>query len=110
MAKYDTYTVSLRGGNSLNPITRQLSVLFEDGDEPIEVLKQADLVLLEDAADYTISVRDALIALNEQEMVDLLLDVVSAQMNAMTSGQRQYRNRLKSAIDDAYEIVDDDDD
>jgi hypothetical protein len=98
MAKYDTYTVSLTSGTVNKPIKRDLTVLFEDGDTPSSVISAADILLLEDASGGTSTIAETLVALTEQEMYDLMVEVWAEQMSTMGNAKYAYANRLRDAV------------
>lgn len=101
MAKYDQYSVVKTAGTSAKPIVRTLSVLFEDGDTPSEVLNSADMLLLESGTGGDDSISETLQALSEQEMYDLMVEVWTAQMSTMGNGKYSYANVLRDAVNAA---------
>lgn len=98
MAQYDTYTASRVSGSDNHPVTRTISVLFVAGDTPSQVISAADglLGLIDDPNE--VSVEDALLAMPQSELVELLRDVWAEQMQAMGNQKYEYANQLRNAI------------
>lgn len=101
MAKYDSYEISLTSGSSTKPLTRELSVLFEAGDDIQDVIMAADLVLISEAELGGGSITEALLDLPEADFIALLIEVWIEQMNLLGNDKYDYANRLRDAINTA---------
>lgn len=102
MAKYDQYVIKSTAGLESKPTIRELSLLFEDGDDEGQVIETADSLLLDSELAGAASLSEALAALTQLETANLLEAVVTEQMNGLTDDQkRDYENLLEEALQNA---------
>jgi len=101
MGKYDTYEITTKTGTANRPVDRTLSVLFEDGDVPSEVISAADMVLLDSETGGTGALQETLVALTQTEMYDLMVAVWTEQMASLGNDKRDYARLLEDAVGEA---------
>ena len=101
MGKYDTYEITTRSGTVNKPVDRALSVLFEDGDIPSEIISAADMLLLNSENEGSTTIQETLVALTQIEMRDLLVEVWTEQMSTLGNDKFAYANLLRDAVNTA---------
>jgi len=101
MAKYDQYSVSYTSASLAVPVKRDLTVLFEEGDNPAMVIEQAETLILPPVPTAEDAVEEFLINLSEQETINLLFTVWVVQMAKSGVNKNQYTKDLINAVNDA---------
>jgi len=102
MAKYDYYK-AIKTALEESELDKELSVLFEDGDNIAEVIQAADAVLNEVTPGEVEPLDDQLLALNENDFRELLKRVWLVQINKKdSSAANYYRNALRGDVNVAY--------
>lgn len=102
MAKYDYYK-AIKTALEESELDKELSVLFEDGDNIAEVIQAADAVLNEMTPGEEEPLDDQLLALNENDFRELLKRVWLDQINKKdAAAANYYRNALRGDVNVAY--------
>lgn len=102
MSKYDTYKVSLTTNSTTKPLQREITVLFEEGDPTIDVIKAADLLLVSEADMGGADIRTALLDLPASDFRALIKEVWIEQMGAMNNNKKhRYADQIQNDLNAA---------
>lgn len=101
MAKYDQYKVTTTPDGSFIAYNRELSVLFEDGDDVMVTMQQADMLLGDEASGDAVPLKEQLLALPRSDFRALIVEVWIEQMSALGNERYSYANQLREDVNTA---------
>lgn len=101
MAKYDQYKVTGTPDGGVLVYSRELSVLFEEGDDIGLTIAEVDETISQVGGNDPVPLKEQLLAMPQDDFRELIVEVWIEQMAIMGNGRYSYANDLRSDVSTA---------